>query len=232
MLQLLQQYPVYAIVGFTEPFSSITHLLAAIVFLIMAIFLIRRGRGKLSRMIFLSIFSFACFFQFSMSGVYHLLDIGTARDILQRLDHAAIFTLIAGSFTSIHGILFTGIRRWGILLLVWSIAIGGIILKSIFFTAVPEWLSLSLYLGLGWIGLASAIMLYQQYGLRYVTPLVFSGVAYTTGAVLEFLRAPILVTGIIGPHELFHIAVIVGVFLHWRFTWHFADGSAQKDQKI
>ncbi len=167
-----------------------------------------------------------------MSGVYHLLDVGNARDILQRLDHAAIFILIAGSFTSIHGILFTGIKRWGILLLVWSIAIGGIILKSIFFTAVPEWLSLSLYLGMGWVGLASAIMLYKQYGLSYVTPLVLSGVAYTIGAVLEFLHTPILVTGIIGPHELFHIAVVIGVFLHWRFTWHFADGSAQKDQRI
>ena len=109
MLQLLQQYPIYAIAGFTEPFSSMTHLLAAFVFLIISIFLIRRGRGNCARMIFLSVFSFACFFQFSMSGVYHLLDAGSARDILQRLDHAAIFILIAGSFTSIHGILFTGI---------------------------------------------------------------------------------------------------------------------------
>ena len=110
----------------------------------------------------------------------------------------------------------------------WTIAICGITLKSIFFDSVPEWMSLSFYLGLGWIGLVSALLLYKHYGIAYVKPLVFSGIAYTTGAVLEFFSAPILITGVIGPHELFHIAVIIGVFIHWRFTWTFADGSARK----
>ncbi len=228
MLQLLQQYPVYAIAGFADPFSSMTHLLAAFAFLLMSIFLVRRGRGSRSRMIFLAIFSFASFFQFTMSGVYHLLDVGSARAVLQRLDHAAIFILIAGSFTSIHGILFTGIKRWGVLLLVWGIAISGITFKTIFFTSVPEWMSLSFYLGMGWVGLITALLLYRDYNIHYVKPLVFSGLAYTTGAVLEFLGAPTLVTGIVGPHELFHIAVIVGVYIHWKFTWNFADGSLTK----
>lgn len=234
MFQLLQQYPIpiYPIAGFTEPFSSMTHLLAALAFLIMSIFLVRRGRGKIGRVIFLSIFSFACIFQFSMSGVYHLLDPGTARDVLQRLDHAAIFTLIAGSYTSIHGILFKGLLRWGILLVVWTIAILGITFKSIYFATVPEWVSLSIYLGLGWVGLISSIALYVHYGIHYVKLLVFSGIAYTIGAVLEFLREPILITGVVGPHELFHVAVIIGAFIHWRFTWHFADGSARTFKQV
>ena len=227
MFQLLQQYSIYSISGFTEPFSSMTHLLAALIFLIMSIFLIRRGRGSFARVASLSVFSFACFFQFSMSGVYHLLDPGSGRDVLQILDHAAIFTLIAGSFTTIHSILFKGILRWGVLLLVWSIAIVGITLKSIFFDSVPEWLSLTFYLGLGWVGIISAHALYKYYGMAYVKPLVFSGIAYTIGAVAEFLREPVLIAGIIGPHELFHVAVIIGVFIHWRYTWHFADGSAR-----
>jgi len=227
VFQFLQPYPIYSISGFTEPFSSLSHLLAALAFLVMAAFLIHRGRGNKARVFFLTIFSFACFFQLTMSGVYHLLDPGDGRDVLQRLDHAAIFALIAGSFTSVHGLLFKGFMRWGILLILWTIAITGMTLKSIYFNEVPEWISLATYLGLGWIGVITAHGLYKHYGMSYVRPLVYSGLAYTIGAVLEFLHAPILVTGVIGSHELFHIAVIIGVTLHWRFTWRFADGSAK-----
>ncbi|NIR95541.1 MAG: DNA-binding protein, partial [Gammaproteobacteria bacterium] len=59
---------------------------------------------------------------------------------------------IAGTFTPIHGLLFTRSLRWGILLLIWAIAITGITLKSIFFNDIAEWLGLTLYLGLGWVG--------------------------------------------------------------------------------
>ncbi len=218
--------------GFTDPFSALTHLLAALVFFILTFVLWHRGRGAGGRVTFLLIFSFAVVFQFSMSGVYHLLDVGDGRSVLQRLDHAAIFTLIAASFTTVHGILFRGVWRWGVLIFVWVVAINGIAFKTIFFNDVPEWLGLTLFLFLGWIGLTTAFLLCRRFGCAYNKYLLFSGCAYTAGAVVEFIRAPNLIPGVVGPHELFHIGVIVGVSFHWAYTYKFANGKLPELPKL
>jgi channel protein (hemolysin III family) len=214
----------YPIPGFSEPVSSLTHLLSAGVFAVPGFFLLRKGRGSASRMFALGVFVFTCIFLLSMSGVYHLLEAGGAgHRVLQRLDHAAIFALIAGSFTPIHWVLFRGWARWGVLALIWSLAITGLTLKVIFFDSIPEWLGLSFFLGLGWIGLASGIVLWRRYGFSLVRPLVYSGLCYTAGGVLEFLRTPVLIPGVLGPHELLHIAVLAGIGFHFRFLFGMLD---------
>ncbi len=209
---------VYPIPGFADPFSSLLHLAAALVFSILAVRLLQRGRGSIGRWLELAIFAFSAVFLLSMSGVYHLLALGgTARMVLQRLDHAGIFLLIAGSFTPVHGILFKGFWRWGFLAFIWVTAITGITLKTIFFASIPEWVSLVIYLGLGWLGLLSGFLLARRFGFSFIKPLLYSGLAYSLGGISEYLRWPVLIPGVIGPHELFHIAVIVGIALHWHF---------------
>jgi channel protein (hemolysin III family) len=168
-------------------------------------------------------------FVLSMSSVYHLLEPGSsARAVLRRLDHAAIFTLIAGTFTPIHAIVFDGIWRWGMLLFIWGAAVTGITLKTVFFHSVPPWLSVALYVGLGWVGLVSAIRLLRSFGYRFVAPLVYGGLAYTAGAatlgILSLLGGPMLVPGVVGRHEIFHLAVLAGVAFHWQFVYRIADG--------
>jgi channel protein (hemolysin III family) len=209
--------------GFEEPFSSISHLCGAGVFLILGILLLHRAGPSWSRRISLGVFAFSCVFLLSMSGVYHLLELdGTPRAVLQRLDHAAIFVLIAGTFTAAHGILFRGPWRWGMLILIWSAAITGITLKTVFFETVPEFLGLSLYLVLGWIGAFSGSILWRTFGFSFVRPLLGGGLSYTLGAVSEFLRWPVLIEGVFGPHEIFHVAVLAGIGYHWRFVRSFA----------
>lgn len=210
----------YAIPGFAEPVSSLSHLLGAGIFAVLGVFLVRRGRGSASRVFALGVFVCCCVFLLSMSGVYHLLEpAGTAHRVLQRLDHAAIFAVIAGSFTPIHWILFTGWGRWGVLLLIWSLAITGITLKAVFFDSIPEVVGLASYLGLGWIGLASGIVLWRRYGFGLIRPLVYSGLSYTAGGLLEFLRWPVLIPGVLGPHELLHIGVLAGIGFHFRMLF-------------
>jgi channel protein (hemolysin III family) len=214
----------YPIPGFAEPASSLTHLLGAGVFAAVGFRLLQRARGDGARLVALGIFVVAVIFSLSMSGVYHLLEArGTGHAVLQRLDHAGIFALIAGSFTPVHGLLFTGWGRWGVLVLMWTLAITGITLKATFFEQIPEALSLGLYLGMGWMGLASGIALWRRYGFRLVRPLIFSGLAYSAGAILEFLRLPVLIPGVMGPHELFHLAVLAGVGFHFRFLFRALD---------
>lgn len=217
------------VTGFSEPFSSILHLLAAAVFFVLGIFLMRRGRGHAGHVFALGVFSFSIVFLLSMSGVFHLLEPGgTSRAVLQRLDHAGIFFLIAGTFTPIHGLLFTRSLRWGILFLIWTIAITGIVLKSIYFNEIAEWIGLSIYLGMGWIGALTAILLYRRFNLRFIKYLLLGSVAYTVGAICEFLRYPVLVEGVIGPHEIFHVFIILGISFHFTFVFQFANREEQK----
>lgn len=210
--------------GFAEPVSCLTHLIGAAVFLVLGIMLVRRGHGHWGRVTTLGVFAFGCVFLLSISGAYHLLSPGPAREVLRRLDHAAIFTLIASTITAVHALLFTGPWRWGMILAIWVMAATAITLKTIFFHSVPEWLSLSMYIGMGWIGLVSGAKLYRRLGLAPLALLFYGGLAYTIGAVLEYLGWPTVIYRAVGPHELFHLAVLAGIFFHWRFIYNYADG--------
>jgi channel protein (hemolysin III family) len=206
--------------GFSEPFSSIVHLVAAFGFFVGSFFLYAKGSGNRTRFFSLFVFSFSVVFLFAMSGVYHLLEPGNApRAVLQRLDHAAIWLLIAGTFTPIHTLLFRGLWRWGFLAAIWSVAITGLVLEVTFFRDIPEWLSLSFYLGLGWLGILSGYKFSRHYGFHGAKLMVFGGLAYSFGAVLEYLRVPILLPGIVGPHEIFHLFTIAGASFFWIFIY-------------
>ena len=214
-----------SIPGFSDPVSSLTHLAGAVVFAILGGFLIARGRGDARRVASLAVFVFSCVLLLSLSGVYHLLTPETAaRGVLMRLDHAAIFVLIAGSFTPVHAILLR--ERWQRYLLagIWLAAIAGLTLKTVYFDATPPWLGLAMYLGLGWLGVISTVALVLRFGARFVLPLVWGALAYTIGAVAEFLGWPVLIAGIVGPHEVFHLAVLAGVSFHWAFIRRIASG--------
>ena len=145
---------------FSDPVSSLTHLAGAAVFAILGGFLIARGRGDARRVLSLAVFVFSCVLLLSLSGVYHLLTPETAaRGVLVRLDHAAIFVLIAGSFTPVHVILLP--ERWQrhLLAWIWGAAIAGLTLKTVYFDATPPWLGLLMYLGLGWLVVISTVAL-------------------------------------------------------------------------
>ena len=216
-----------AIAGFSDPVSSLTHLAGAAVFAVLAVALLRRGRGARGRVAALSVFASSCVLLLSLSGVYHLLSPGTpGREVLKRLDHAAIFLLIAGSFTPVHIILFRGGWRWGMLALVWGLALAGLTLKTVYFDTMPESLGLAMYLGLGWMGVFSGVILARRHGFRFIHLVLWGAFAYTAGAVFEFLRWPVLLGGVVGPHEIFHLAVLAGIGCHWAFILRIAAGEA------
>ncbi len=208
----------YSILGFADPVSSWTHLIGGGVALVLGIRLCIQFHGPTLYRVGLITFVIGTVFMFSMSGVYHILDHdGSGRYVLQHLDHAAIWVMIAGTFTPIHLMLFQGWKRWGILLFIWAAAINGVVLKTVFFDGFPEWFSLILYLGMGWAGIFSGILIARDHGLASIHLLAYGGLAYSVGAITEFLRSPIIIPGVIGPHEMFHFAIIIGVMCHWRF---------------
>jgi channel protein (hemolysin III family) len=204
--------------GLNDPAGSLTHLIGAVVFLILSIPMIRRSLGSRLKWISLTVFAASAVLLLLSSGIFHALPSGTpGREIFKRIDHAAIFILIAGTMTPIHAILFTGFMRWGMLTLIWFAAIIGITLKTVFFQTTPEWLGISIYIAMGWTGSISMIGAWRLHNLRFVSPLIIGGIAYTVGALCEFTGEPTLINGVIRSHEMFHFAVLVGLGSMWGF---------------
>jgi channel protein (hemolysin III family) len=174
---------------------------------------------------FLGVYAASSVLLLSFSGVYHMMVTGgAAHFVLGRLDQGAIFVFIAGTFTPLHGVLFRGRLRWAPLAFVWTAAAAGVIVQAVFPAQFAGWLGVSLYLGLGWFGAFSGTLVANRHGWQFVRPLVWGGLAYSIGAVIHSLDALVLLPGVVHPHEVFHVAVLVGAFLHWRFIWKFAAG--------
>lgn len=213
----------------TDPVSSLTHLAGAVAAAVCGGLLIARAaRGtppRALRVVSMSVFVASAVVLLLASAVFHAMPAHTAwRTVTQRLDHAAIFVLIAGTFTPIHALLFRGFMRWGVLALIWSAAALGITVKTVYFASVPEAAGVGAYLAMGWLGAVSMWLIFRRRGARFVSPLVLGGLAYSAGALCELTGEPVLVRGVVGSHEVFHVAVLVGLGCMWMFIRRLARG--------
>ena len=209
--------------GFYEPVSSLTHLLAAFATLIGAYFLIRKGRGNVLRTGSLLIFLGALFFLFTMSGVYHSLPPGPWRHFFKRLDYAAIWLVIAGSATPIHILMLRGFWRWGVLTIFWGVSIVSLILVDTFIQDLPYWAVVTAYISVGSLGTVMVTRLIKRIGLARTQGLIVGALFYIGGAIIDFLEKPVLIEGVFGGHEIFHLCVMVGAGLHYIFIFAWAD---------
>ncbi|PZX56050.1 hemolysin III [Algoriphagus ratkowskyi] len=208
----------YPILGFDDPIDSWTHLLGALAVGILLVFLFKKGGVGRKHPLPVLIYGFASIFLLSMSGTYHLIERETtARYVLRILDHAGIFLLIAGTLIAIHVILFTGFMKWGITIITSVIATLGITLVSIYFEDLPEYMTHAIFLIFGWLGMVSVIGIWKLKKSISFKYLVYGGLAYTVGAIIDGVNYPVLKQGYLGPHEIFHFAVLLGVGFHWTF---------------
>src|ERR1051326_1334550 len=215
----------YPLPGFNDPVSSMTHLIGGLVFIYLAYRLLRRNWGHPERNVYLVVYAASNIFLMAMSGVYHMMVFGgTARAVMERMDHAAIHTLIAGTFTPVLGILFRGRGKWISLILIWSITITGITIKVIFLRDIPEFLGLSFYLSLGWLGGVFTYLIWYRFGWRFIVPLLIGGICYSIGSITEYFGWPVIIPKVVEAHEVFHLWVLAGAACHYRFVWQFADG--------
>jgi channel protein (hemolysin III family) len=213
-----------------EPFNTISHIIGALIFAALAVQLIRRGRGDRLRTLSLAVLAYASIQTLLISSAYHSLWPGAYRDFMLRADVVGIFILIAGSITPVHVILFTGVERWAPLALAWTIAFGGAILRIVYFDTLPGIVGVAIFLAFGWATAVTAATLWWRFGWRFVRFAVLSGLAYTVGAIVLVQHGPIVVKGVVGPHELWHLAVLTGLAMQWAFVFQFADGVAPRQR--
>jgi len=209
-------------IGLNDPISSLSHLTAAVGALGGTYFLYRKGRGDALRVSSLMIFSASLLFLFAMSGVYHGLPPGPARVFFRRLDYAGIWLVIAGSATPVHVLLFKGHWRWGLTALFWGAALTCLVLIDAYFSSLPYWSIVLAYIGVASLGIVSFARITARYGFKESALLFLGGIAYIAGALIDWLDGPVIFTGWLGAHELFHFLVIVGASLHWSFIYNWA----------
>jgi hemolysin III len=201
---------------FREPDNGLTHLAGALLAVAACVVLVRLALevGTLRHLIAFGTFGLSLVGLYTASALYHSLNLGpVGLDRLLRLDCAMVFVLIAGSYTPFCLIALRGGWRWGVLVAVWGLAIGGSIFKLSRMDA-HVWLSTSLYLALGWMAVIIAPVLIAAVPPEGVVWLAVGGLVYTIGAVIFALERPRLRPGVFGSHALWHLLVIVGSGCH------------------
>jgi hemolysin III len=200
-----------------EPVNGLIHVAGGLLALVGLIVLLAKAAsaGRVDQLVAFGIFGFSLIALYLASSLYHLLPLspaGVAR--LRKLDHVAIFVLIAGTYTPFCLLALDGGWRWGLLALVWSLALGGVSLK-VFWMDAPRWLSVTLYLGIGWTAVIAAPKLLQVVPAEGMAWVLAGGLTYSAGALIYGLKRPNPVPGVFGFHELWHVFVVAGSACHF-----------------
>jgi len=197
--------------------NSVSHgvgLLAAIaatpVLLLSAI-----RHGDAARIAGAGVFAAAMVLLYLASTLYHALPGNRAKRVFQVLDHAAIFLMIAGTYTPFTLGVLRGAWGWTLFGLVWGLALAGIVLTAAGGVRYPK-LTTSLYLGMGWLILVAVKPLWLRMPPEGLFWLLAGGIAYTVGVV--FYAAKRLRYG----HFVWHLFVIAGTACHFNAVLRFA----------
>lgn len=151
---------------------------------------------------------------FGMSALYHRINWSPpVKRVLQRVDHANIFLLIAGSYTPIAVICLPPKKATILLSIVWGGAIAGIGLRMLWTTA-PRWLFVPFYLLLGY-GALMYIMDFFAANAAMMILIIAGGLLYSAGAAVFALKRPNPVPGVFEFHEVFHTLTLLAFLCHW-----------------
>ena len=202
-----------------DPGSAITHFVGMLMAIFAAIpLLIQAAKERDSvYLISLTVYAISMVLLYAASTTYHTFDISKkVNTILKKIDHMMIFVLIAGSYTPICLLVLD--RNIGIplLMLVWGIAIVGILIKA-FWVYCPKWVSSVLYIGMGWTCVLAFGQMLNGLSRAEFGWLLAGGIIYTIGGIIYALKLPIfnMKHKNFGSHEIFHLFVMGGSACHF-----------------
>jgi hemolysin III len=190
--------------------NGITHglgaLLAAAGFAVLVVAAVQRGTAV--HVVSSFVFGLSLLNLYASSTLYHTIRNPGAKRVLRRFDHAAIFLLIAGSYTPFTLVTLRGPWGWSIFGVVWGLAVIGLFFEG---TLRRRWvgLSLGLYILMGWVAAAAIKPLLESLPRGGVVLLFAGGLAYTFGTILYVWRR------IPFHHAWWHLAVLTGSALHY-----------------
>ncbi len=202
---------------FREPVNAVTHLIGAVAAVCATVVLAVLARGARVALVAFLVFGVSSVVLFGASTLLHAVwaDPGQER-WLRRLDHGAIYLLIAGSYTPVTLVALrpeSPVLGWWLFGLVWAFALGGLLFK-VFWLGAPRWLSTALYLAMGWLVVIAIGPVARALGAVNLGWLIAGGIFYSVGAVVYASKRPRLWPGVFGFHELWHLFVLAGWACH------------------
>jgi len=195
-------------------FRGVMHMVAA-VFAPVGLVLLLLIADSPRRYVAAAVFATSLILLYATSAAYHVAPWSRRLgEFMMRADHSSIFVLIAGTYTPFC--LVTLDLQWGIpmLAVVWSLAAAGIVV-AIVWPRAPRWLSVSLYLAIGWIGVIPAAQVVPALPAPGLALLAAGGALYSIGALVYATRRPDPFPRVFGFHEVFHALVVAGSLLHF-----------------
>ncbi len=214
----MSQTSVYQPSPSEELANSLSHGIGLFAALVGALFLIATAiqRGNVNFIIGASVFATTMVLVYLASTIYHALPPGPQKNALMVCDHAAIYLLIAGTYTPFTLGVLRGPWGWVLLSLVWGIAAAGVAFKIIGGATRYPVLSTSIYLGMGWLFLIVIGPLWQRMPLAGLLWLLAGGLAYTVG-VGFFATEKVRYN-----HLIWHLFVLTGTACHFVAVWQYA----------
>lgn len=195
-----------------EPFNALSHAAGAAIVgggaLVIAILAWQNPTAAVA----FAIFGLGATFMFTSSALYHWLK--SDHQWLRRMDHAAIYVMIAGSYTPVA---LLGLPRTAgviVLALQWTMALIGIVVAATR-EKTPTPLRLTLYLVMGWMIAVLVPQVHAKTSVATLAWMISGGLAYTVGAVVYAAKRPNLIPGKFGFHELWHVFVLAGALCHF-----------------
>jgi hemolysin III len=161
-----------------------------------------------------SIFVASAFTLYLSSTLYHAFPHGTGKRVFRIIEHSAIFVLIAGTYTPFMLGALRGPWGWTLVVLIWSIALGGVLLKTIGRRGHGT-LSLVLYLGMGWLLVVAIRPMWLHVPKPGLALILAGGVAYTIGTAFYAADKKY-------DHFIWHLFVLAGTTCHLIAIWRYA----------
>ncbi|RPJ52152.1 MAG: hemolysin III family protein [Chloroflexi bacterium] len=200
---------------FRQPVSGLTHLAGAVSAVIGQVVLLTQSGNQIFERMSLLVYTASLFLMFMSSSIYHLVySSPKVTGVLRQLDHAAIYLLIAGTYTPFCIIAFDGFWRWGMLTIIWSLAFIGIFVK-IWMIQAPRWITAGVYVIMGWLCLFAIREMLLNLSPQTIGWLLAGGIIYTIGAVVYITRRMDFIPNVFGFHEVWHIFVMLGAAAHF-----------------
>ena len=198
-----------------DPVSGLMHLGAAIVAGLGVLLLLYLGRDSWAKQIALVVYGISLIAMFSASATYHLVNANPAgMKFLRKIDHSSIYLVIAGTYTPICFYFFTGFWQWGMLAIIWTMALAGIVVK-LFVIQAPRWITAAIYLVMGWLGIIAIPEMLTAMPPGAIAWLLAGGIFFTLGALVYIFKKPDWYPNVFGFHEIWHIFVILGCLSHY-----------------
>ncbi|MGB5370316.1 MAG: hemolysin III family protein [Flavobacteriaceae bacterium] len=196
-----------------ERLNAISHGLGALLGIIGFFLLLRHNAHKTPYAgISIIIYSISFIVLFTASTIYHTVSRVHLRKGFRILDHISIYLLIAGTYTPVALISLIDGNGWPLFYTVWGIAAFGTLFK-LFYTGKYEWLSLLLYLAMGWLIIFDFQYLREQSSTFGFQLLFLGGAFYTLGILFYAIR------NIPYNHFIWHLFVLAGACSHWLYIY-------------